>query len=1162
MIKNFSKFNKNMKKNENIESESTESSETFTSLILNTPIPIPIIHDKKLDLFIKDEYKSSNTVYKVVSPKSVEFSKISNESKMRYEDFMGPFEKDSEEYNKVINFQNTKYPHLEFPFPLDPFQKISIEAVIKGESVLVAAHTSSGKTAVAEYAIALALKENKRVIYTSPIKALSNQKYRDLNERFAGFSRINPISEKGNECINESSNSEDEIEENIGLLTGDTTLNPTANCLVMTTEILRSMLYKQNDALKEVKYIVFDEVHYMRDKERGVVWEESIALVNLHKNLNKEEEIVCIFLSATIPNAVSFARWVSHIHHMNCHVVYTDKRPTPLTHYVVPAGGEGMYKVKGGSEEPSNHSAKRGNNKNITKTGDEENSIKENINHNESHDFSSKALITAIKSIQHTKFSPVTISSTITSLSSQNLLPCIVFSFRRKDCEQLAGKVKDQDLLTDSEKETVDVIFENATSTLSEDDRSLAIVRDILPLLKRGIGIHHSGLVPIIREIVEILFTENLIKLLFATETFAIGLNVPAKSCLFTSLRKFDGTKMRLVSVSEYMQMSGRAGRRGIDKTGTCVSIINDLTYKEGVDLFNGSPDILCSEFNLSYNSVLSVSSKKDFRATEMLERTFFHFQNVEKQEILRDKLKHLSLEMEGHDEILEGAINSTDLDFNGTESANRSYNKMLQIELIDVIDINNNSPYLSVIKELPNIDNEKINIIKNNAIKKPYIFIRTLLLLYSNLKPLDMGSFKLAKGTIVDILLPINGNPILLKNCYIEIVSPSEIEVVFKMGDKLLRKSFGKNLIQRVYLGSYKKTKSCFTEKIPVFRERFNGESEGEFNEIATLCAEELEIFTNIMSKYKGRCMLCEEEYKLECLEDECTEFKNISDNIFIKNGEKLEKNMDYIISNFHKIFTLALKFYINYLSTNKKLSSTIEISFLSQFNKMSNQLINLNYMRSTSLGSINSILENSLIEIKGKVACEITNGNELMLTEMLFNGTFKNMGVVDVTSLLSCFVCDERDEVDLSEASKKLFETVENNLKELYRKLNLDIKTNINFVTEDENLDKTKKLKVKTQKLQNIEINVYDSLNKKYSKTLMDPIRLWTAGKTFDSVLATTPVFEGALIRVLKRLEEVLRQMGNAARVMGSLEFENLFADSIGAIKRGIVFANSLYL
>jgi ATP-dependent RNA helicase DOB1 len=202
-----------------------------------------------------------------------------------------------------------------YKFELDPFQKVSVACLERNESVLVSAHTSAGKTAVAEYAIAMAFREKQRVIYTSPLKALSNQKCRELHQEF----------------------------QDVGLMTGDVTLSPNASCLVMTTEILRGMFYRGSEILKEVAWVIFDEIHYMKDRERGVVWEESIIFM--------PPEIKMVFLSATMSNATEFAEWICHLHKQPCHVVYTDFRPTPLQHYVFPVGGAGLYLVVDESEQ-------------------------------------------------------------------------------------------------------------------------------------------------------------------------------------------------------------------------------------------------------------------------------------------------------------------------------------------------------------------------------------------------------------------------------------------------------------------------------------------------------------------------------------------------------------------------------------------------------------------------------------------------------------------------------------------------------------------------------------------------------------------------------------------------------------------------------------------
>lgn len=418
---------------------------------------------------------------------------------------------------------STNAPAKQYSFVLDPFQKEAISCIESNQSVLVSAHTSAGKTVVAEYAIAKSLKEKQRVIYTTPIKALSNQKYREFTEEF----------------------------KDVGLVTGDVTINPTASCLIMTTEILRNMLYRGSEIMREVGWVVFDEIHYMRDKERGVVWEETLILL--------PDNVRYVFLSATIPNARQFAEWVCHLHKQPCHVVYTDYRPTPLQHFIFPAGGDGIHLIldeKGNFKDDNFNSAMQV----LQNTG-------------EASKGDQKGRKGGIKGKDE---SQTNIFKIVKMIMERNFAPVIIFSFSKKDCEVYAMQMAKLDFNTNEEKKLVDEVFNNALDVLSEEDRNLPQVENVLPLLRRGIGIHHGGLLPILKEIIEILFGEGLIKALFATETFAMGLNMPARTVLFTSPRKFDGKDFRWITSGEYIQMSGRAGRRGLDDKGIVILMIDE----------------------------------------------------------------------------------------------------------------------------------------------------------------------------------------------------------------------------------------------------------------------------------------------------------------------------------------------------------------------------------------------------------------------------------------------------------------------------------------------------------------------------------------------------------------------------------------------------------
>lgn len=513
-------------------------------------------------------------------------------------------------YIPISQHQPPADPAKTWPFTLDPFQQVAVYSIQREESVLVSAHTSAGKTVIAEYAIAQSLKLNQRVIYTSPIKALSNQKYREFAAEFG----------------------------DVGLMTGDVTINPTATCLVMTTEILRSMLYRGSEIMREVAWVIFDEIHYMRDQNRGVVWEETIILL--------PDKVRYVFLSATIPNAMQFAEWITKMHNQPCHVVYTDFRPTPLQHYFFPAGGEGIHLIvdeKGGfreenfqkamstiadkkGDDPSDPLAKqkgKGKDKKINKGGKKGDSD----------------IFKIVKMIMLKRYNPV-----------------IVFSFSKRECEANALQLSKLAFNDDSEKEMVSKVFDSALEMLSPEDRQLPQIINILPLLRRGVGVHHSGLLPILKETIEILFQEGLIKVLFATETFSIGLNMPAKTVVFTSVRKFDGTSQRWVTPSEFIQMSGRAGRRGLDERGIVIMMVGEeMDPAVAKEIVRGEQDRLNSAFHLGYNMILNLMRVEGISPEFMLERCFKQFQNtgsiagLEKQlDDLVEKEANMSIPDEG----------------------------------------------------------------------------------------------------------------------------------------------------------------------------------------------------------------------------------------------------------------------------------------------------------------------------------------------------------------------------------------------------------------------------------------------------------------------------------------------------------------------------------
>lgn len=401
------------------------------------------------------------------------------------------------------------------------------------------------------------------------------------------------------------------------------------------------MLYRGSEVMREVGWVIFDEVHYMRDKERGVVWEETLILLP-HK-------VRCVFLSATIPNSMEFAEWWCQTHEQPCHIVYTDFRPTPLQHYLFPAGSEGIYLVvdersnfrednfqkamaalaAGQGEDPADPNSGR-NKKGKTKKGG-----------------AMKGGVSDIYKI-------------VKLIMSRNLNPVIIFAFSKRECEALAMQMSKLDFNTEDEAATVQQVFENAIGALSEDDRKLPQIEQILPLLKRGIGIHHGGLLPILKEVIEILFQEGLLKALFATETFSIGLNMPAKTVVFTSVRKFDGKEFRTLSGGEYIQMSGRAGRRGLDARGIVIMMCDEKIEPEAAKgMVKGQADRLDSAFHLGYNMIINLMRVEGISPEYMLERCFYQFQNSLSVPVLEKQLQAAeeerdAIKIEDEDDIAE----------------------------------------------------------------------------------------------------------------------------------------------------------------------------------------------------------------------------------------------------------------------------------------------------------------------------------------------------------------------------------------------------------------------------------------------------------------------------------------------------------------------------
>lgn len=471
-----------------------------------------------------------------------------------------------------------------FDFELDDFQKEAIENIQNGKSVVVCAPTGAGKTCIAQSAIHLALKNNERIFYTTPLKALSNQKYHDFSAAYGA--------------------------ENVGLLTGDTTINRGAKIVVMTTEVFRNMLYgttfgSLTDNLKDVRYVVLDEVHYMNDEQRGTVWEESIIYCPTN--------IQIIALSATVQNSKQLTDWINTVHSKTEHV-YTDFRPVPLRFYYYDSS-------KPNTVLPL-----------MTPNG----ALNGKIRPESKYKYFNK------KNVKNPCI------DVVSALQQKEMLPAIYFTFSRKKCDENALKCLPLELLTKEEALKASQMVDDYVA-----ENPYLYNNPHIELVKNGIASHHAGLLPGWKNLVERMFQAGLIKVVFATETLAAGINMPARTTVISSISKRTDEGHRLLTANEFLQMSGRAGRRGMDDIGYVVIIGTPFqTPEEVYELATSPSNPLESKFSPSYSMVLNLLQRFNLEETkELILKTFGYFSSS-------DRISPLKEELERYQENID-AINS-----------------------------------------------------------------------------------------------------------------------------------------------------------------------------------------------------------------------------------------------------------------------------------------------------------------------------------------------------------------------------------------------------------------------------------------------------------------------------------------------------------------------
>nr|CDS19269.1 ATP dependent RNA helicase DOB1 [Echinococcus granulosus] len=1007
-------------------------------------------------------------------------------------------------------------PAKTYTFRLDPFQRQAILCVENDQSVLVSAHTSAGKTVVAEYAIARGLANRQRVIYTTPIKALSNQKFREFLVEF----------------------------KDVGLMTGDITINPESTLLIMTTEILRSMLYRGSEVTRELGWVIFDEIHYMRERERGVVWEESIILL--------PDSVSQVFLSATIPNARQFAEWVAFLHRRPCHVIYTDYRPTPLQHYVFPCGGDGIFLVVNQKREFLE------------------------ANFNSALDVIRGAAgnaqsDTAMRGRRGGSLRAATYCYKLVKLvMDQELEPLIVFSFSKKDCEFYASQLSQVDFNGDKDKAAVDLIVRNALESLSPEDQKLPQILSTVPILRRGIGFHHGGLLPILKEIVEILFAEGYLKVLFATETFAMGLNMPARTVLFTATRKFDGQNFRHISPGEYIQMSGRAGRRGKDDRGTVILMLDDtVTPDAAKQLLLGMPDPLNSAFTLSYNMVLNLLLVEDINPQIMLEKSFFQFQNYASIPALERKIASLDAEFKGielpEDVNIEQLSNILQLR-QGVETLEREKwqlsmkfkyvspflqpGRLLRVESADGVDygwaivlnlrrFKQRNPYGGGVIS----DTVMVDVLVRVATASPdTVTIEPSPPSLTSFKPLDdFDLLVAAEGKIEEVTEPLSkkrkrtseGTPKASKQNQAP-TSPVSTAIIASVPLDCLREMSSVCLNFSFIDGADTKDPTALVEKVAKLPSSMRLHFWEGIHRARSKLGGELPLIDPVkdMGVKDSRLATCLKNIHL--LQARVT-----------LNPLSGRKDLDYLLHT-HK----------------KRIAKYLELRVVHEELDQKESLLQLDELHSRKrvLRRLGFSTEDDVIHLKGRIACEISSGDELMLTELLLDGFFSDLSADQIAGALSCFVTEKSS----TKEPPKLRPDMEAALNTIRSKARY-----LATVAEESRLHSGPMASTPGGPIKG-DGNIFaeggrsavDDYVAKFSGEMMEIVRSWAQGVSFAELCQMTPLFEGNVIRCLRRLEELLRQMHEAAKVAGNADLENKFVKAMTLIKRDIVFAASLYL
>ncbi|KAJ1664552.1 Antiviral helicase ski2 [Coemansia sp. RSA 1813] len=970
----------------------------------------------------------------------------------------------------------------DFPFELDVFQKRAVYHLERGDSVFIAAHTSAGKTVVAEYAVALSQMHMTKTIYTSPIKALSNQKFNDFKKTFG--------------------------EDNVGILTGDVKIRPEAPCLIMTTEVLKNMLYRGADVLRDVEFVVFDECHYINDIERGVVWEEVIIMLPSHVSI--------ILLSATVPNTKEFAEWVGRTKKRDIYVISTTKRPVPLEHYlyigknqtvkdeivkVVDKDGTfltNQWKDAYNAVNKPSHtsSASRGGGGGGAGAGSGGRGGR-----GARQGSSSQAVFKTSGRHTSERQNATLWVHLVGLLRKQSLLPAVIFTFSRKKCEEYAHTLRNQGFLSESARSDVHNIVDRSLKRLKPEDRNLPQVLAIRSLLRQGIGVHHSGLLPIIKEVVEILFARGLIFCLFATETFAMGVNMPAKCVVFSSIRKHDGRSFRELLSGEYTQMAGRAGRRGLDDTG--VVVINSANEVPDTATLHtmllGAATKLESQFRLTYTMILNLLRAKQLRVEEVIKRSFgenlSQGQAPEQERRLLDVKKRLDQYPALDCSICEDDIAGY---YRVASSIHRLTSRL----------------YMKAVHR-PLLES-----VSSRAIQA---FAPGRLAIISFFPHVRLGALVRKAGT--------DGSQFVCM-------------VIDPLPDSEARQQQLVSAVPPYPITDLADTISKFDQ--PDMRYLYRAVPTAS---IVVLLNAAVKIKSaNITSQQLGKkdplslspefAFALHKELETLCKQDGA-EIEYPWQKIRILEFQELVHERSRLISGMQGFQCCACPdLSEHFMAIHKKAVLQTELDELAiQLSDQNLDLLPDYRLRLDVLKSLDYVDEMGNVQLKGRVACEMNAADELVLTELILDNTLAAFEPEEIVALISAFVCTDKNE------PSDLMDRLPPKLKEGRERV-LEAARRVGSI----------------QSAHGLPISV-EEYQREFRFGLMEVAYEWARGLSFMNITMLTDTQEGIIVRCILRISDVLKNISTAAILVGDTELKLKLQTAIELIRRDIVFAASLY-